>query len=50
MQAAVRDASQIEAMFNTITEQFGNVDVLESDANMNFTAKLFLEQSWVAFS
>ncbi len=50
IQADVRDDKQIENMFNEIKNKYGGVDILISNANMNFTPKLFLEQSWEEFS
>lgn len=49
IQADVRDDAQIEAMFAEV-EEHGGVDVLVSNANMNFTAKPFMEQSWDEFT
>lgn len=49
IQADVRDDAQIEAMFAEV-EEHGGVDVLVSNANMNFTAKPFMEQSWNEFT
>lgn len=49
IQADVRDDAQIEAMFAKVDEH-GGVDVLVSNANMNFTAKPFLDQSWDEFT
>jgi len=50
VQADVRDETQIEAMFETITKEHGGIDVLVSNANMHFTAKPFTEQTWQEFS
>ncbi|MFC3204555.1 SDR family NAD(P)-dependent oxidoreductase [Alteromonas oceani] len=50
IQADVRDDSQVAAMFNKINDEFGGVDVLVSNANMNFTPKPFLDQSWDEFA
>lgn len=50
MQADVRDDKQLEAMFGQIDAQHGGVDVLVSNANMNFTAKPFMEQTWDEFA
>jgi 3-oxoacyl-[acyl-carrier protein] reductase len=50
IQADVRDDDQIQAMFDKITEEHGGVDVLVSNANMNFTPKLFMDQTWEEFS
>ncbi|ANQ28837.1 SDR family oxidoreductase [Vibrio natriegens] len=49
IQADVRDDAKIEAMFEKVQEH-GGVDVLVSNANMNFTAKPFIEQSWDEFA
>lgn len=50
VQADVRDEAQVAAMFEKIDGEFGGVDVLVSNANMNFTPKPFIEQSWGEFS
>ena len=50
IQADVRDDSQIKAMFEEIQNKHGGVDILVSNANMNFTQKPFMEQSWEEFS
>lgn len=50
IQADVRDDAQIAAMFSEIKEKHGGVDVLVSNANMNFVSKPFLEQTWEEFS
>ncbi|MGY0615575.1 SDR family NAD(P)-dependent oxidoreductase [Vibrio sp. FJH11] len=49
IQADVRDDAKIEEMFAKVQEH-GGVDVLVSNANMNFTAKPFIEQSWDEFA
>ncbi|SDI10573.1 3-oxoacyl-[acyl-carrier protein] reductase [Vibrio xiamenensis] len=49
VQADVRDDAQLEAMFAQV-DGHGGVDVLVSNANMNFTAKPFIEQSWNEFA
>nr|WP_319552725.1 SDR family oxidoreductase [uncultured Vibrio sp.] len=49
IQADVRDDAKIESMFEKV-EEHGGVDVLVSNANMNFTAKPFIEQSWDEFA
>ncbi len=49
IQADVRNENEIKAMFEKI-ESFGGVEILVSNANMNFTAKPFLEQTWQEFS
>jgi len=50
VQADVRDDHQLQAMFALINDQHGGVDVLVSNANMNFTAKPFVEQTWPEFA
>lgn len=50
VQADVRNDEQLEAMFATITEQHGGVDVLVSNANMSFVPKPFMEQTWDEFA
>lgn len=50
VQADVRNDEQVQAMFSRIDQEFGGVDVLVSNANMNFTAKPFVEQSWAEFA
>lgn len=50
VQADVRNDAQLQSMFATINEQYGGVDVLVANANMNFTAKTFMEQTWEEFS
>ena len=50
LQADVRDESQIKAMFEKIKDEFGGVDILVSNANMNFTPKPFVQQTWDEFS
>jgi len=50
VQADVRDESKIKAMFDGIMSQHGGVDILVSNANMNFTQKPFMEQTWDEFS
>ncbi|WP_217874152.1 SDR family oxidoreductase [Pseudoalteromonas shioyasakiensis] len=49
VKADVRDQLQVEEMINNIS-QHGGVDALISNANMNFTSKPFLEQTWQEFS
>lgn len=49
IQADVRDDSSLKVMFDKIQE-FGGVDILVSNANMNFTPKPFTEQTWEEFS
>ncbi|MDD3597217.1 SDR family oxidoreductase [Sulfuricurvum sp.] len=50
IQADVRDEKQIKAMFEKIQNEHGGVDILVSNANMNFTQKPFMQQSWDEFS
>lgn len=50
IKADVRDDEQLNTMFDTIKAEHGGVDILVSNANMNFTPKLFVEQSWEEFS
>ena len=50
LQADVRDDTKLQAMFDKITVDFGGVDILVSNANMSFTQKPFLEQTWDEFS
>ncbi len=50
LQADVRDESQIKKMFEMIKSEHGGVDILVSNANMNFTQKTFTEQTWEEFS
>ncbi len=46
IKADVRDDAQIEAMFAGIANEYGGVDVLVSNANMHFTSKPFMDQTW----
>lgn len=50
IQTDVRDDQSVENMFNKINADFGGVDILVSNANMSFTPKPFLEQTWEEFS
>lgn len=50
IQADVRDDAQIKSMFEQIKKEHGGVDILVSNANMNFTPKPFVEQTWEEFS
>ena len=45
----VRDDAQVKAMFDFVAEH-GGVDILVSNANMNFTAKPFMDQTWDEFA
>ena len=49
VKADVRDPLQVEEMINNIS-QYGGVDALISNANMSFTSKPFLDQTWQEFS
>jgi len=50
IQADVRDDAQVAVMFESIAKDHGGVDILVSNANMNFTQKSFVDQSWDEFS
>ncbi|WP_345974620.1 SDR family oxidoreductase [Sulfurimonas sp. HSL3-7] len=50
VQADVRDEESIKAMFDEVKSKHGGVDILVSNANMNFTQKPFMEQTWGEFS
>lgn len=50
IQADVRDEKQIKTMFEKIQNEHGGVEILVSNANMNFTQKPFMQQSWDEFS
>ncbi|QFR50162.1 SDR family oxidoreductase [Sulfurimonas lithotrophica] len=50
IQADVRVDTQVESMFDDIESKYGGVDILVSNANMNFTQKPFVEQTWDEFS
>lgn len=50
IQADVRDVAAIETMFDTIETGHGGVDILVSNANMQFTQKTFAEQRWEEFA
>lgn len=50
IQADVRDELQVKNMIDKIEKDFSGVDILVSNANMNFTPKPFLEQTWEEFS
>ncbi|WP_319498838.1 SDR family oxidoreductase [uncultured Cohaesibacter sp.] len=49
IKADVRDDAQLAAMFDEV-KPYGGVDVLVSNANMNFTAKPFVDQTWEEFT
>ena len=50
LQADVRDDAQLKSMFDKIEAEFGGVDALVSNANMNFTSKPFIDQTWEEFA
>lgn len=50
LQADVRDDAQLKGMFDKIEAEFGGVDALVSNANMNFTSKPFIDQTWEEFA
>jgi 3-oxoacyl-[acyl-carrier protein] reductase len=50
VQADVRDESRIKSMFEEIKSSHGGVDILVSNANMHFTQKPFMDQTWSEFS
>lgn len=50
IQADVCDDAQLTAMFDKIKTEHGGVDVLVSNANMHFTSKTFMDQSWEEFA
>lgn len=50
LQADVRDDAQLKAMIDTIINDYGQLDIVVSNANMNFTSKPFLEQTWEEFA
>lgn len=50
LQADVRDDAQLQAMFDKIAADYGGVDALVSNANMNFTPKAFVDQTWDEFA
>lgn len=50
IQTDVRDDAQIKQMFDKIEVDYGGVDILVSNANMNFVPKSFIEQTWAEFS
>lgn len=50
IQADVCDDAQLTAMFDKIKTEHGGVDVLVSNANMHFTSKSFMDQSWEEFA
>lgn len=50
IKADVRNDNEIKTMFDEIQSKHGGVDILVSNANMNFTPKPFVEQTWEEFS
>ncbi|CBW25380.1 probable short chain dehydrogenase/reductase [Halobacteriovorax marinus SJ] len=50
IQADVRENDQVSTMFSKIKKDHGGVDILVSNANMSFTQKPFLDQSWEEFA
>ncbi|PUE64845.1 SDR family NAD(P)-dependent oxidoreductase [Arcobacter lacus] len=50
IKADVRNDNEIKTMFDEINIKHGGVDILVSNANMNFTPKPFVEQTWEEFS
>lgn len=50
IRADVRDDAQLQQMFAQIEAEHGGVDILVSNANMNFTPKPFVDQTWQEFS
>lgn len=49
VQADVRDPDAVEEMVDTVRAEFGTVDVLVNNANMDFVTKSFIDMSWEAF-
>lgn len=50
IRADVRDEADIKAMFDEIKRKHGGVDILVSNANMHFTQKPFMQQTWSEFA
>ncbi|BCJ87578.1 SDR family NAD(P)-dependent oxidoreductase [Effusibacillus dendaii] len=50
VQADVRNAEDVKRLVETTVNQFGRLDVLVSNANINFAYKPFMEMSWDEFS
>ena len=50
VQADVRDDRQVKAMFDKVNSEYSGVDILVSNANMHFTAKPFMDQTWEEFA
>lgn len=49
VQADVTDETDVERMVETITEEWGPIDVLVNNANMPFATKPFAEMTWPEF-
>ena len=49
LQADVREHSAVEAMVDTALREFGKIDILVNNANINFPIKPFIELSWDEF-
>jgi 3-oxoacyl-[acyl-carrier protein] reductase len=45
-QADVREQSAVEAMVDSALKEFGKIDILVNNANINFPIKPFMELSW----
>ena len=45
-QADVREQSAVEAMVDSALKEFGKIDILVNNANINFPIKPFIELSW----
>ena len=45
-QADVRDLEAVEAMVDSATKEFGKIDILVNNANINFPIKPFTELAW----
>lgn len=50
IQSDVRDMDAVGKMFDAIQGSHGGVDILVSNANMHFTQKPFVEQTWDEFA
>lgn len=46
VQADVRDKKAVDTMFDAAIKEFGKVDVLVNNANINFPIKPFIDLSW----
>jgi 3-oxoacyl-[acyl-carrier protein] reductase len=49
LQADVREHSAVEAMVDSALREFGKIDILVNNANINFPIKPFIELSWDEF-